>query len=420
MLKTSKISTIMAGLLSGAMGAIIMVIIMASSPKSFASLMPANGLLPKPLSGTSSGVSEKAVPTNATEESQVISTVKVANPAVVSIIITKDVPVIERYFEDQQPSSPFDQFFGNGLSPFQFQVPQYRQNGTEKREVGGGSGFIVSSDGLVLTNKHVVADEEADYTVFTNDGQKHTAKVIARDPATDLAVIKIDGNNYSTLSFADSDKIQVGQSAIAIGNALGEFRNTVSVGVVSGLSRSITAGDGAGQSELLEGVIQTDAAINPGNSGGPLLNLQAQVIGVNVAVVSGSENIGFALPANIAKSVVDSVRKTGKISRPYIGVRYVTINDQLMKEKNLSVNYGALVVRGSNNTELAIIPGGPADKAGIRENDIILEVDGQKLDNANVLSNIIRKKKVGDKVAIKLLHNDLEKTITLTLQEATQ
>src|SRR3989344_1936371 len=214
-------------------------------------------------------------------EKAVIATVENVQKAVVSIVISKDVPIIERSFP--QGFDPFSQFFGNGqLSPFSFQVPTLEQKGTQRKDVGGGSGFLVSDDGMIVTNRHVVDQVDAEYTVFLNDGSKHTATVVARDQLNDIAVIKIDAKNLPFLSFTDSSTLKVGQTAIAIGNSLGELRNTVSTGVVSGLSRSITAGNGLGQSEQLNEVIQTDAAINPGNSGGPLLNLSGQVIGGNL------------------------------------------------------------------------------------------------------------------------------------------
>lgn len=236
-------------------------------------------------------------------EAAVINAVKYANPAVVAITISKNVPVYEQYYENIP--SPFNDFFGDNF--FNFSVPRVREKGTEKKEIGGGSGFLVSDDGYIITNRHVVADETAEYTVFLNDGQKHTAAVVARDPALDLAVIKIGGSGFSYLRFGDANALEIGQSVIAIGNALAEFRNTVSVGIVSGLSRSIVASDHAGAAEALDQLIQTDAAINQGNSGGPLLNLEGVVIGVNVAVASGAENIGFAISGNSAKSVIESV-----------------------------------------------------------------------------------------------------------------
>ncbi len=349
------------------------------------------------------------------QQSFVVDAVKKSNPAVVSIVISKDVPTYEQYFAPNQ--SPFGDLFGSPFGSF-FNVPQYRQNGTEKQEVGGGSGFLVSKDGMIVTNKHVVADTEAEYTVFLNNGEKYTATVLDRDSVLDIAIIKISGPDFPYLSFGDSDALQLGQTTIAIGNALGEFKNTVSVGVISGLSRSITAGDGMGESELLDHVIQTDAAINPGNSGGPLLDLSGNVVGVNVAVAQGSQSIGFALPINSIKSVVESVESTGKIVRPYIGIRYTTITPELKEKNNLSVDYGILVQRGATAADLAVIPGSPADKAGIVENDIILEIDGKKIDEDVNFAYVIREKKVGDTVVLKILSKGIEKTVSVILEAA--
>ena len=351
------------------------------------------------------------------QDSFVIDAVKKTNPAVVSIIISKEVPKYETYIDPNQQNNPFGDLFPN-FPGFNFNIPQYRQNGTEKKEVGGGSGFFVSSDGLIVTNKHVVDQKNVEYTVFTNDGKKHGATVIARDPVLDIALIKIEGSGYPFLSLGNSDSLEVGQSVIAIGNALGEFRNTVSVGVVSGLARSITAGDNSGKSEVLDHVIQTDAAINPGNSGGPLLNLRGEVVGVDVAIVQGSQNIGFALPINSVKGVIESVKQTGKIVRPYLGVRYVAITASLKEKNNLTVDYGVLVKAGASADELAVIPGSPADKAGIVENDIILEIDGVKLDDKTSLASIIRGKTVGQVITLKILHKGAEKTASVTLETA--
>lgn len=351
-------------------------------------------------------------------EQEVVSTVQKAQKAVVSIVISQNVPKFEQYFnQPNQQNDPFNGFFGNVFPQFNMPMPQMRQNGTEKQDIGGGSGFLVSADGLIVTNKHVVDQDGAEYTVFLNDGTKYTAKVIAKDPVNDIAIIKIDAKNLPYLSFADSSSVQVGQTAIAIGNALGEFRNTVSLGVVSGLSRSITAGTDFGQPEELNEVIQTDAAINPGNSGGPLLNLAGDVIGVNVAIAQGSQNVGFALPANEVQSVVTSVQKTGKISRAYLGVRYTEITPEIQKANNLSVDYGVLVLRGQNPQDLAVIPGSPANKAGIVEGDIILEADGTKLDSNTSLASLVGKKQPGDSMNLKVLSKGQEKTVTVKLEE---
>lgn len=349
-------------------------------------------------------------------EKTVIETVERVQKSVVSIVISKDVPIIERSFP--QGFDPFTDFFGNRTSPFSFQAPKLEQKGTKKQDIGGGSGFLVSADGMIVTNRHVVDQEDAEYTVFLNDGTKHTAKIVARDQLNDIAVIKIDANNLPFLSFADSSALKVGQTAIAIGNSLGELRNTVSTGVVSGLSRSITAGNGLGLSEQLNEVVQTDAAINPGNSGGPLLNLSGQVIGVNVAIAQGSQSIGFALPANDIKKVVESVQKTGKISRAYLGVRYTEITPAIKEANNLSVDYGALVIRGDKKEDLAVIPGSPANKAGIVEGDIILEIDGKKLEETTSLAKIVGSKAPGDSIFLKVLSKGEEKTVSVKLEES--
>ncbi|MBN1494678.1 trypsin-like peptidase domain-containing protein [Candidatus Peregrinibacteria bacterium] len=359
-------------------------------------------------------VKEQQAVVTGSQEELVVQAVEKAAPAVVSIIITKDVPKLEQYFETYK--DPFyDNFFGPGFGGT-FQIPQYRQNGTEKKEVGGGSGFIVSSDGYIVSNRHVVDDETAEYTVILNDGTKHDAKIIARDSIEDVAVLKIEATDLPYLNFGDSEGLKLGQSVIAIGNPLLEFNNSVSVGVISGLSRSITAGGLFTKPENLDDVIQTDAAINPGNSGGPLLNLKGEVIGMNVAIADG-QNIGFSLPSNNVKTIVESVKETGKITRPYLGLRYVPITKEIKESNKLSVDYGVLVVRGETVSDLAVIPGSPADKAGLAENDIILEIDGVKLEEGVSLTRIISQKKIDDTVTLKILHKGEEKEVKVELNE---
>src|SRR3989339_344410 len=245
-------------------------------------------------------------------EQAIIDAAKKISPSVVSIVISKNVPIYEQQF-----TNPFGE-----NSPFDLQIPQYVQKGTELQEVGAGSGFIVSADGLILTNKHVVSDKKAEYTVYTNEGEKYTAKVLALDPVQDLAVIRIQAKLpaqagltaqgvFKPVVLGDSSGIQTGQTVVAIGNALGQFTNTVSVGIVSGLGRTISASDQAGSfSETLEGIIQTDAAINSANSGGPLVNLMGEVIGINTAIAQGAQSIGFAIPINQAKrDINDTITK---------------------------------------------------------------------------------------------------------------
>ncbi len=361
------------------------------------------------------------------QEEAIIKVVKDASPSVVSIVVTKDVPKLELYYEN--PLKEFEQFFGQ---PLEFQIPQYRQDGTEKKEIGGGTGFIISGDGMVLTNAHVVADEKADYTVLTNDGEKYSAKVLARDTIRDLAVMKITEENprsnpFPTLKLGDSDKLQIGQTVIAIGNALGEFKNTVSVGVISGLGRKVTA-SGGGEVETLEDVVQTDAAINRGNSGGPLFNLKGEVIGVNFAMAQGAENIGFAIPINKAKKDIEQVEKFGKISYPYLGVWYLMLDKEIQKEKNLPVSEGAWLTRWTKDqsgkwyqTDKSVVaPGTAAEKAGLKENDIILEFNGEKITIENTLAKIIMKYNPGDKVTLKVLRNGKEITVEVILGERSE
>lgn len=338
--------------------------------------------------------------------------VEKTSPAVVSIIISKELSKMETNIRNPFADDPFfRQFFGDD---FNLRVPNQKDTGPQ--EIGGGTGFIVSADGYIVTNKHVVMDTDAEYTVLMNDGSKHTAKVLARDPVNDIAIIKIDGKNLPVISLGDSSQVRLGQSVIAIGNALGEFRNTVSAGIISGLARSLTA-DGGDFSEQLSGLFQTDAAINSGNSGGPLLDLQGRVIGINTAMANGAQSIGFAIPINDVKAVIEGVQQYGKIIRPFLGVRHIVVTPAIAKKNNLSVDYGALIVRGADQSELAVMPGSPADKAGLVENDIILEVDGQKVTIDTPLAKLIATHKPGDTLSFKIMHRGEIKTISVTLTE---
>ncbi len=347
------------------------------------------------------------------EDSLIIDLVEKSSPAVVSIVATKDVPKVRNV----GPFGGFPFFFFQ--DPYQSQDD--RGNGqkdeTEKQRVGSGTGFLVSEDGMIVTNKHVVSDETAEYTVLLDGGKEYRATVLARDPAHDLAVMKIDGDGFPTIGLGDSDSIKVGQTVIAIGNSLGEFSNSVSRGIISGLGRSVTAGSGFGDAETLTDIIQTDAAINPGNSGGPLLDVSGKVIGINVAMAQGAQSVGFAIPVNQIRRTVEDVKATGKISTPYIGVRYAILDEAAQKENSLPFAYGAIVLRGTKPTEFAVIPGSPADKAGIVENDIILEIDGTRIDTDHPLGNIIAKYRPSDEVTLKLWHKGEEKSVIVTLEE---
>lgn len=357
------------------------------------------------------------------EEEAVINVVKKASPSVVSIIVSKDLSkILDRTGPD---IAPFDNFFEFGF-PFNFKfAPNQRQDGSGqdngtpkgKQRIGGGSGFIISSDGLILTNRHVVSDDDAEYTVLTYDGKEYGVKVLAQDPVNDLALVKIDAKDLMPLALGDSSHIQIGQTVIAIGYALGEYKNTVTRGVVSGVNRVVQAADGMGQTEVIQEAIQTDAAINPGNSGGPLLNLMGEVIGINTAMNSQGQSVGFAIPINIAKRSVESVKKHGKIIRPWLGVRYIPV-DSIVKEKNnLPVDYGALIIGNSERKELGVVAGSPAEKAGLTEGDIILNVNSQKIDDGHSLAHEIAKYAPGDTVTLRILSKGKEKEIAIILEE---
>lgn len=248
-------------------------------------------------------VAQREVIREKSQDQMLTEAVAKTAPAVVSIVISKDVPQLEVSYQNPFGNDPFFQDFG-------FQIPVYRQKGTVRQKVGAGTGFFVTESGYILTNRHVVADTQASYTALLSDGRQLEAKVVYRDPSQDAAIIKIEGKNFPTVDLGDSSGTQLGQAVIAIGNALGEYNNSVSTGIISGLNRKIEAATANGSLESISGVIQTDAAINPGNSGGPLLTLDGKVIGVNVATVAGSSNISFSIPINFVKSIIKSV--TGK------------------------------------------------------------------------------------------------------------
>lgn len=377
----------------------------ASTSNSFSNWIRENIFLQKNVSSIQSSLSSVSGQKNVqvVEESSTIEVVKKVSPAVVSIVGKQD---LSKIYNLTGPNSFYFNLFGTPAAPQGLQ------------QVSAGTGFIISADGLILTNKHVVSGSDGtQYTVITSDEKQYDAKIVATDPFNDIALIKIEANGLTTVSLGDSDSLQAGQTVIAIGYALGQYQNSVTKGVVSGLSRTVTAGDNTGQSETLEDIIQTDAAINFGNSGGPLLNLDGQVVGINTAISQEGQLVAFAIPINQAKKDIDSVQKYGKIVRPYLGVRYVLINDTIAQQNKLSVNYGALIVKGSQSTDVAVVSGSPAEKAGLAENDIILEFNGQKIDENHSLASLIQKYNAGDTVTLKILHSGKEKTVSVTLAE---
>ncbi len=325
------------------------------------------------------------------EESDVIDVVKKVGPSVVTV----SAPTPQRQVLQFSPFGGFSQGVTGGM----------------QQDIG--SGFVVSSDGLIITNKHVVTDTSLSYKVSTSDGKTYDVKQISRDPSNDIAILKIEASGLKPVDLGDSAGLEVGQFVIAIGTALGEFRNTVTTGVISGLGRGIDAGSSfQGYVERLDNVIQTDAAINPGNSGGPLLNSAGQVIGINVAVAQGANNIAFSIPINTVKDALSEFKLTGKFpAKAYLGVEYQMLNKQVALLNQ--VPEGAYVVN--------IIAGSPAEKAGILTGDVIYKVDGQSINEENGgLAKIIAGKKVGDNLNIELWRNGETKTLKVTLSDFSQ
>lgn len=325
-----------------------------------------------------------------TEESVVIKVAEDVSPSVVTVSV-------------ETPQRRVLQF-----SPF---------GGFSQRIEGGtpqdiGTGFVVSEDGLIVTNKHVVSTDGAKYRVITKDDKEYEVKQVSRDPSNDIAVIKIEAKGLKPVELGESGNLKVGQFVIAIGTALGEFRHTVTTGVISGLGRGITAGSAfEGYVERLDNVIQTDAAINPGNSGGPLLNSAGQVIGINVAVAQGAQNVGFAIPINVVKEALNQFKTTGKFaSKPYLGVEYQMISQQTAILNN--VPQGAYVVR--------VVDGSPAQSAGVKADDIIVKMDGAELSDKTTLAEIISKKKLGDKVELEIWRSGEALKLSVTLSEFSQ
>jgi serine protease Do len=279
---------------------------------------------------------------------------------------------------------------------------------------GAGSGFIITADGLIATNKHVVENPSLKYTVVLSDGTSYPATVVSHDPSFDFAIVKIDARDLPVVELGSSDSLKVGESVIAIGNAFGEFQNTVTVGVVSARNRSIAASDGSLGVIQLEGLIQTDAAINPGNSGGPLVNLAGQVVGVNTATDVGSENIGFAIPIDEARVAIESVIDTGTITRPMLGVRYVNLTKEIAELNDLTVTDGAYVT--AEDGTRPVIADSPADQLGIKEDDIILKINDDEIRADHSLAAILRTHRPGDEVTVTWLSGDQEKSQKVKLE----
>jgi len=338
------------------------------------------------------------------EKSPIVEIVKKVCPAVITIVVSKNLPKIEGFY----------------MLPFGTEdliMPKVKDGKKELIKIGGGSAFLISKDGLILTSRHVVEDPDADYSVILEPNKTYSAKILERDPINDIAILKIEGEDFPYLELGDSEQIEIGETVIAVGNPLGEFHDTVSAGIVSGLSRYIQASNGISkQAERLRGLIQTDAAINPGNSGGPLINMEGKVIGINTAMVMGAQNIGFAIPINYAKKDLEEIKKFGRIKVPFLGIKYIILSKDLSEKNKLPVDYGALVVREVLG-ESPVIKNSAAEKAGIEEFDIILEAKGEKITTDNPLSDILQKCKIGEEIELKILRKGKELIKKVKLEE---
>lgn len=336
-----------------------------------------------------------------TSEGELINQIaKTVGPSVVSVNVTS-----------QQNSQDY----------FGFSLPTQEQS--------AGTGIIISSDGLIITNRHVVPAGTTNVSVTLSDGTELTdVSVVGRTNSSDsldIAFLKINdkkGEKLMPAKIGDSGKVQVGDEVVAIGNALGQFQNTVTSGIISGYGRSVQASsEGTGQNaENLDDLFQTDAAINEGNSGGPLVNMSGEVIGINTAIAGNAQNIGFAIPINDVKGLIEQVMSTGKLQRPYLGVRYIPITADLAYQYNLSVDHGAYIAPSDQTGQPSVVPNSPADKAGLKEKDIITKVDGTTVDQTHSLTALLSQHKVGGHVTLTIVRDGKTLSVPVTLGAAPQ
>ncbi len=321
------------------------------------------------------------------EDTSIASIVSKVTPAVVSII-------------SETRSSGYSLFFGSGTSQ------------------SAGTGMIVSSDGYVLTNKHVIEGASKVQVVTSSGDTYDDVDIVGEDPLNDVAYLKINGaKDLPTITLGDSKSIAVGQPVLAIGNALGVYQNSVTQGIISGTGRSVTASDSNGSnSETLTDMLQTDAAINPGNSGGPLVNAAGDVIGINTAVSTSANGLGFAIPISATKGMLKRIMEDGKAERAYLGLTYIAVTAEVAKEAKLSVTHGAYIYNNSSRSGEAIVKNGPADKAGIKTGDVITKVGNIEVGRAGSISTLIGEYKVGDTVQLTYVRDGKENTTKVTLE----
>ena len=335
-----------------------------------------------------------------TSQSQLINSIaKTVGPSVVSVDVVS-----------QQSSTNF----------FGFAQPQAQED--------AGTGIILSSDGLIITNRHVVPAGTTSVSVTLSDGTElKNVKVVGRtsdSDSLDIAFLKVtdaQGKKLTPAVLGDASKVQVGDSVVAIGNALGQFQNTVTSGIISGYGRQVQASDSTGtSSENLADLFQTDAAINEGNSGGPLVNMNGQVIGINTAIASGSQNIGFAIPINDVTGLIKQVESTGKLARPFLGVRFIPLTSDVANQYGLSVNRGAYIAPAVDPTQPSVEAGSPAEQAGLKEGDVITQVNGTNIDENHSLTAIIDQHSPGDRLSLTVVRDGKTLNVSVTLGTAPQ
>jgi serine protease Do len=391
------------------MAATIIAIILVAGLSGYGGARLENHNNPNGLVSTSVGNQKKVV----TSQSQLISQIaKNVGPSVVSVNV------------DISGSSSSDSSADSGFGLYGFSQPE--------NEEAAGTGIILNSSGLIMTNRHVVPDGTTNVSVTLSDGTElKNVSVVGRtsdSDSLDIAFLQINntqGHKLTPAVIGDSSTVQVGDDVVAIGNALGQFQNTVTSGIISGYGRSVTASSDDGSedtssssSENLDDLFQTDAAINEGNSGGPLVNLNGQVIGINVATAGDAQNIGFSIPINDAKGLIDQVIKTGKLATPYLGVRYIPLTSDVATEYNLSVRNGAFIAPSSDSTTPSIVAGSPAAKAGLQTNDIITQVAGTNIDQTHSLTSLLDQHVPGDKLNLTIVRNGKSQQVSVTLGTA--
>lgn len=352
-------------------------------------------------------------------EEKIISVIDKTIPAVISIAASKNVELVE------------EDLMKMGMDPRAFEERlQGEADDKGNVSVSGGSGFIVDPSGIVLTNKHVIQDKEASYKAVIGlpadkAGQnKYDVEIVGQDPLSDIAILRIinppnqQAGGLPAIKLGTSKNLKLGTCVLAIGNALGEFQNSVSTGIISGLSRFLSAiTDVEGHQQRLRGLIQTDAAINPGNSGGPLINLAGEVIGINAAIVFGAQNIGFAIPIDRAKKDLEEIKKHGHIRSPFLGIRYVLLNKNVGRHFKIPVDHGALVVREGLPGDHAVLPGSSAHAAGIKEHDIIIAANGKTITEKETLEDVLDGCSVGEKLKLKILRKNQELDVDVLLED---